>query len=139
LSSEEMKIALKNMKKYEKIFDKEDKEKRQQLNSAVLEERRRLATAYLARLAERRAAYEETHADRIALRDGYDSDDDSNYTIVVKVSDSLPPPLLLADPSADGGSYCDLQGASYSLRAAPCPKLGLLPVPPLPPAQAPVL
>lgn len=80
-----MKIAMKNMKKYEKIFDKEDKEKRQQLNSAVFEERRRLAEAYLARLAERRAAYEETHAARIALRDGYDSDDDSNYTIVVKV------------------------------------------------------
>lgn len=73
------------MKKYEKIFDKEDKEKKQQLNSAVLEERRRLASAYLSRLSERRAAYEDTHAQRIALRDGYDSDDDSNYAIVVKV------------------------------------------------------
>jgi translation initiation factor 3 subunit B len=101
LSSEELKIAMKNMKKYEKIFDKEDKEKRQQLNSAVLEERRRLATAYLARLAERRAEYEDTHADRIALRDGYDSEDDDNYTIVVKVSSCilLLPPSPHASPS----------------------------------------
>jgi translation initiation factor 3 subunit B len=95
LSSEEIKDVLKNMKKYEKNFDKEDKEKRQQINSAVLEERRRLASAYLSRLAERKAAFNETHAQRVALRDGYDSEDDSNYTVVVKVHTLLLVHLLL--------------------------------------------
>jgi translation initiation factor 3 subunit B len=126
LSSEEIKEMVKNMKKYEKNFDKEDKEKRQQLNSAVLEERRRLASAYLSRVAERRAVYNETHAQRVALRDGYDSDDDSNYTVVIKV-----PPLDLHSlrnktyldtlslfSSADGRGCCKLQGTNYSLRTA---------------------
>lgn len=87
LTPEELKSAQKNLKKYEKIFDKEDREKREQLDSAVLEERRRLASAYLARLSARRAEYEDAHAQRILLRDGYDSEDDNNYQVIVKLEE----------------------------------------------------
>lgn len=87
LTPEELKSVQKSLKKYEKLFDKEDKEKREQIDTAVLQERRRLASAYLTRLAARRAEYENTHAHRILLRDGYDSEDDDNYQVVVKMEE----------------------------------------------------
>eukprot|EP00604_Paraphysomonas_vestita_P002114 CAMPEP_0174818742 /NCGR_PEP_ID=MMETSP1107-20130205/1595_1 /TAXON_ID=36770 /ORGANISM="Paraphysomonas vestita, Strain GFlagA" /LENGTH=313 /DNA_ID=CAMNT_0016031059 /DNA_START=1277 /DNA_END=2218 /DNA_ORIENTATION=+ len=89
LSVEETKAIIKNLKKYEKIFDKEDTEKRQQLNSAVMEERRKLAEEYLLRLSKRHLEYEETRLERIELRDGYDSEDESNYEIVIKVEETV--------------------------------------------------
>ena len=50
-----------------------------------MEERRKLAEEYLIRLTKRHLEYEETHLERIELRDGYDSEDESNYEIVIKV------------------------------------------------------
>ncbi len=101
------------MKKYERIFDKEDKEKREQIDSAVMQERRRLASAYLARLATRRAEYEDTHGQRILLRDGYDSEDDENYQVVVKVCQII---LLHSHFRLDGRSGCQYQRTNIALR-----------------------
>ncbi len=117
LTSEELKVVLKNLKKYEKIFDKEDREKREQIDSAVIQERRRLASAYLARLASRRTEYEDTHAQRILLRDGYDSEDDENYQVVVKVCYQS---IFVLISRLDGRSGCQHQRTNIALKYLTC-------------------
>jgi translation initiation factor 3 subunit B len=83
LSADEKKKVIKNLRKYEKEFEKEDKIKRQELNQEVLQQRFRLAEDFLALLARNKAISKQAKATRVALRDGYDSDDNSNYDIKV--------------------------------------------------------
>jgi translation initiation factor 3 subunit B len=89
LSPEERKKIIKNLKKYEKIFEKEDRAKKLELNEALYNERRALAEDFMRSLNERTLAYKATRAQRIALRDGYDSDDDSNYQIVTHLEETV--------------------------------------------------
>ena len=89
LSPQERKKVIKNLKKYEKIFDKEDRAKKVELNEAVNMERRGIAEEFLKFLNERTLAYRATRAQRIALRDGYDSEDDSNYQVVTELEETV--------------------------------------------------
>lgn len=89
LSPEDKKKVIKNIKKYEKIFDKEDRRKRQELYQEMLAERHKIASQFLQLVANKREARELLKARRVALRDGYDSDDDRNYYIEVKVEETV--------------------------------------------------
>jgi translation initiation factor 3 subunit B len=89
LSPQERKDIIKNLKKYEKVFDKEDRAKKLELNEAVNIERRGIAEEFMRFLNERTLAYRSTRAQRVALRDGYDSDDDSHYQIVSHLEETV--------------------------------------------------
>ena len=79
LTSQEKQDVIKDIKKYEKIFDQEDKERKNELLSAVIEERKVQAAAFFERLYELRSLYQSYRSEKIELRGGYDSNDDSNY------------------------------------------------------------
>ncbi|CAM9273504.1 unnamed protein product, partial [Ectocarpus fasciculatus] len=81
LSAAEKARVNKNLKKYEKIFDKEDRRKRNELDRAILDTRLAQASVFYKRLATKKESLARAKAQRIALRDGYDSDDDSNYKV----------------------------------------------------------
>ena len=85
MSREEKKNILKNLKKYEKDFDREDRMKRNQIDRALQENRLRMATDFMALMSRRKAEVRALKSRRVELRDGYDSDDDGNYKIVVQV------------------------------------------------------
>ena len=89
LSPQERKDIIKNLKKYEKIFEKEDRAKKMELNEAVNMERRGVAEEFIRFLNERTLAYMATRPQRVALRGGYDSDDDSNYQIVSHLEETV--------------------------------------------------
>jgi translation initiation factor 3 subunit B len=86
LSPEEKKKVIKNLRKYEKMFEKEDKVRKQELNQEVHAARRKQAEEFLAWLNKSRAINAALKPQRIAIRDGYDSDDERNYQIEVVVS-----------------------------------------------------
>lgn len=89
LSADEKKKVIKNLRKYEKEFEKEDKIKRQELNQEVLQQRFRLAEEFLALLNRNKALSREAKATRVSLRDGYDSDDNRNYDINVVTEEQV--------------------------------------------------
>ena len=98
MSPEEKKKVIKNLRKYEKEFDKEDRAKRQELNTENLARRRSLAEDFLARLRYNENVNIAFKAQRVAARNGYDSDDDNNYIFstvqeekVLKTSEILLP------------------------------------------------
>ena len=98
LTAEEKKKVIKNLKKYEKEFEKEDRLKKQELNSENLARRRSLAEDFLARLRYNENVNIAFKARRVAARNGYDSDDDNNYIFttvqeekVLKTSEILLP------------------------------------------------
>lgn len=89
LSPQQRKKIIKDLKKYEKVFDKEDKAKKQELHEATNMERRGVAEEFLLYLNARTLAFKETRSQRIAIRDGYDSDDDSNYQVVSHLEETV--------------------------------------------------
>jgi len=89
LSKDQTEMVMKNLKKYEKEFDKADKA----INRARLVEetrgKRLLRSDFrgrIARLKQFRAAQREA---RIALMNGYDSDDETNYNIVEETIETV--------------------------------------------------
>jgi translation initiation factor 3 subunit B len=86
LSSIEKQNVIKNLKKYEKIFDKEDKARKNQLESEAFTERKALADSFLALQHSKKSKILAAKKLRIALRDGYDSDDDNNFQVDIQVS-----------------------------------------------------
>mmetsp|Transcript_5414 Transcript_5414/g.5569 ORF Transcript_5414/g.5569 Transcript_5414/m.5569 type:complete len:758 (+) Transcript_5414:101-2374(+) len=89
LSSEERKKIIKNLRKYEKMFDKEDDARREQLDSAIVAYRRKLATEFLDILWQRQRELAKYKQQRVDLRDGYDSDDDRYYDVEVQVEETI--------------------------------------------------
>jgi hypothetical protein len=89
LSPEEKKKIIKNLKKYEKAFTNEDMVRKQELDSAVMQERRAMATKFLTFMSNRKSEYEKYKRVRVMLRDGYDSDDDNNFQISRKFEDKV--------------------------------------------------
>lgn len=85
LTADEKARVNKNLKKYEKIFDKEDRKKKNELDRAILDLRMQQASAFYRLLATKKADVARAKEKRIELRDGYDSDDDSNYKVVIQV------------------------------------------------------
>ena len=89
LSTEEKKKVIKNLKKYEKEFDKADKARKQELDTAVMAERRALAVDFLTLMSRRRSQVRALRDTKIALQDGYDSEDDGNFQIGVKFEETI--------------------------------------------------
>lgn len=89
LTADQKKAVIKNLRKYEKMFDKEDRERKQQLSAAAMAERRRLAEEFFQIMSTKRNNSEEIRQRRIALRNGYDEDDDSNYQVVVEFVETV--------------------------------------------------
>jgi translation initiation factor 3 subunit B len=89
LTADQKKAVVKNLRKYEKMFDKEDKERKQKLSAAAMEERRRLAEDFFHMMSNKRVDMARIRQQRIALRDGYDSEDDSNYQVVVQLEETV--------------------------------------------------
>jgi translation initiation factor 3 subunit B len=89
LSSEDKSKILKNIKKYEKVFDKEDHKKKNELKAENEAKKREIATTFLSLLATRRAENAALRPRRVALKDGYDSEDDANYDIVLHVDQTI--------------------------------------------------
>jgi translation initiation factor 3 subunit B len=79
LTNDEKKKIIKNLKKYEKEFDKEDRLKRDELKIANQTRRRAQASDFLTRLSYNQNLARVMKQNRIRSRDGYDSDDDNNY------------------------------------------------------------
>ena len=82
MTADERKKVIKNLKKYEKEFEKEDRSRRQELNQETQRQRRALAEEFLQKLAMNRALSRELRPQRVALRDGYDTEDEDNYITV---------------------------------------------------------
>lgn len=79
MSEEKVAEIVANLKQYEKRFDKAGKER---ARAAYLEQtkgKRRERTFYRECLARLQQLYDEQRYERIALNDGYDTDDEENY------------------------------------------------------------
>lgn len=81
LSKEETAVVIKNLKKYEKQFDKADKELSRARYLEETKGKRALRTAFRQHIAHLRAIKNNQHADRVVLLGGYDSEDESNYVM----------------------------------------------------------
>merc|ERR1712176_1057381 len=81
LSKSEISKVKKNLKKYEKQFDKADKERQRALYLEETKGKRIMRGEYRRILARNRAIRAKRRADYIALLNGYDSEDDDNYII----------------------------------------------------------
>ncbi len=88
-SSDEKENVIKNLKKYEKLFDKEDKVRRQQIYQELVMLRRKTAQEFFNIVNKSRSNISQLKRIRCALRNGYDSDDDKNYMIETVVDETI--------------------------------------------------
>lgn len=79
LSREEKEEVSRNLKKYERVFDKEDKERTRAQYMEETKEKRASRREYRAVLARARRFRAQQKQERMALLGGYDSEDDVNY------------------------------------------------------------
>lgn len=89
LSSDEKKKVIKNLKKYEKLFDKEDRVRRQQIYQELVLLRRKTAQEFYNIVNKSKANLAQLKKMRCALRNGYDSDDDKNYIVETVVDETV--------------------------------------------------
>jgi translation initiation factor 3 subunit B len=89
IPTEEKKKIDNNLRKYEKIFEKEDRQRKQELNQELLKARLKMAEDFLARLLRNRETNRTLKAGRIKSRNGYDSDDERNYDVVVSHKETV--------------------------------------------------
>ena len=89
LSADERKKIIKNLKKYEKEFDKEDRIRRQEINQATQKQRRAQAEEFISFLIANKARCRALRADRVVLRDGYDSEDEKNYIVTTVTEETV--------------------------------------------------
>lgn len=75
-------------RRYERNFDKADKERTKQLQLEMTKEKREQRKVFRDRLADLKEFYRKQHADRVALN-GYDSDDDNNYSYTQAVHETV--------------------------------------------------
>lgn len=83
LTPEERKKVVKNLKKYEKEFEKEDKARREELSAEFKANRHRIAKSFLEWLHTNQAKSADLKPRRVEMRSGYDSDDERNYEFEV--------------------------------------------------------
>jgi translation initiation factor 3 subunit B len=79
LSPEDRKKVIKNLRKYERLFDQEDRKRKQELVEEVQQQRFKKAEEFYAVFGQCRSVSRAKKARRVALRGGYDSDDENNY------------------------------------------------------------
>lgn len=80
LSKKEIDRVKKNLKKYEKQFDKADRKRQRALYLEETKGKRAERSLYREVLGRNKALRKQRHAERVALYGGYDSEDESNYT-----------------------------------------------------------
>mmetsp|Transcript_19212 Transcript_19212/g.21422 ORF Transcript_19212/g.21422 Transcript_19212/m.21422 type:complete len:716 (+) Transcript_19212:62-2209(+) len=80
LSRNEISKVRKNLKKYERQFDAQDKERQRALKLEETKGKRAQRTKYRNLLSRLRAIRSREHDARIVLLDGFDENDESNYT-----------------------------------------------------------
>eukprot|EP00980_Cylindrotheca_fusiformis_P009809 scaffold2157_cov111-Cylindrotheca_fusiformis.AAC.3 len=81
LSKKEINKVKYNLKKYEKQFEQADKERQRALYLEETKGKRAVRKQYRDLLADLRALRKSQRARHIELQDGYDSEDDNNYTM----------------------------------------------------------
>lgn len=79
LSKEQVADVVKNLKKYEREFDKADKDMAFKRELEATKVKRALRTKFRQRLARLKEMRDQQKAERVELANGYDSDDDNNY------------------------------------------------------------
>jgi translation initiation factor 3 subunit B len=79
LNEEERAKVVKNLKKYEREFDKADKELALKLQLQATKAKRSLRTEFRAKMSRLKELKRQQKEARIALMNGYDSDDEHNY------------------------------------------------------------
>ena len=79
LTKEETAKVVKNLKKYEKEFDRADRELSFKRQLETTRAKRGLRTEFRERLARLKELRRQQKAERMEFNDGYDSDDESNY------------------------------------------------------------
>jgi len=96
LTVDQKKKVIKNLRKYERQFDKEDKMRERERKRAALEKKMELLNWFKNLMQRRHEEYKATRAQRIELHGGYDSEDDSYYVVetvtkevVVSVSEDV--------------------------------------------------
>eukprot|EP00598_Pedospumella_elongata_P000736 CAMPEP_0184967208 /NCGR_PEP_ID=MMETSP1098-20130426/659_1 /TAXON_ID=89044 /ORGANISM="Spumella elongata, Strain CCAP 955/1" /LENGTH=770 /DNA_ID=CAMNT_0027488627 /DNA_START=35 /DNA_END=2347 /DNA_ORIENTATION=+ len=89
LSPEERRAVVKNLRKFEKMFEKEDRARKQELNQEVAAARHKQAEEFLTWLNSSRAASAALKPRRVEMRNGYDSDDDRNYQTEVVTDETV--------------------------------------------------
>lgn len=79
----------KNLNQYKRQFEKEDRERRQAHQREIRREHTRLARAFLAVLQDGSARYAAAKQQRVALHDGYDSDDEGHYIVDTEIVETV--------------------------------------------------
>jgi len=79
LTKSEIKDVVKNLKKYEKVFDRADRERTRALRLEETKEKRALRAEYRNIMARNQEFRREQKSVRMDLLDGYDSEDEDNY------------------------------------------------------------
>eukprot|EP00620_Florenciella_sp_RCC1587_P020538 CAMPEP_0182569664 /NCGR_PEP_ID=MMETSP1324-20130603/10225_1 /TAXON_ID=236786 /ORGANISM="Florenciella sp., Strain RCC1587" /LENGTH=688 /DNA_ID=CAMNT_0024783967 /DNA_START=44 /DNA_END=2110 /DNA_ORIENTATION=- len=81
LDADAKKKVIKNLRKYERKFERADKEKAKRRHLLSMRTQWDLRDEHRQLLADRKAEFDALKAERVRLRDGFDEDDDSNYVI----------------------------------------------------------
>ena len=89
IPSDEKKKIIKNLKKYEKIFEKEDRQRKQELNAEVAKARLMAAQVFATRLLRNRELNAGLKAQLVAARGGYDESDDRNYDVITNIKETV--------------------------------------------------
>jgi translation initiation factor 3 subunit B len=89
---EERRSIVKNLKKYEKVFEREDKIRKAEIYQENTAKRNAIAADFLRLLAARKedvARRFDGDRWRVMARDGYDEEDDSNYEVMVQTEEII--------------------------------------------------
>lgn len=89
LTDDEYHEVVKNLKKYEKKFHDADRKKEKDRQAVEKSKKLALRMAFVELMETRRAAYAASRPQLIALRDGYDTDDDALYDIKTTAYDQV--------------------------------------------------
>lgn len=89
LTPEERRQVVKKLRTYEKEFERLDRLKRQQVHLANLAARHAIAEEFYTLVNRNRTANSLLKARQVAIRDGYDSEDESNYVMEVLSSEEI--------------------------------------------------
>jgi len=76
----ERKLVIKNLKTYEKKFDKADKELAFKRQLDATKAKRALRSKFRERVARLKQLKKQQKEEKVLLNNGYDSDDETNYT-----------------------------------------------------------
>jgi translation initiation factor 3 subunit B len=83
LTPEEKKKVIKNLRNYERLFERDDRVRKQELHQELQAAKYKQAEEFIHWLNRNRAINAALKPARISLRNGYDSDDEDNYRIEV--------------------------------------------------------